>query len=984
MMTMCKIKSSHQAANYYEEDDYYKEGGKAPSEWYGKGAEALGLSGEVEFGQLVQMLEGRLPNGERVGVEKKGEWVHAPGFDVTFSACKSLSIMALVAGDDRLIEKHRESDKVAMDYIEKAVARCKIKDRNGQEIQETGNLVTARHDHFTSRDGDPQLHSHNLIMNLTQDADGNWRSLDAKELFTIHREATKIYQQHLAKGVMELGYDIERSKHGWELSCVSKEMMNAFSTRRGAIEAWLEKNGIDPEKATAKQTQEANKATKKKKELGVTLDDRKEEWIEVSSLLGKDVRSLVPAKDMARSREEIDKIAEEEADKFLERAIDHLAERESRFTTKDLIKQTIKQAGGTPVTHEDIVNAIEKCDQLVARMVETNEGQKEGFTTKKAINDEKRMLASEFYGRGATPQICSEADAARAIMQASAESEYPFNRGQLQAAVGILSSKNRIVGVQGFAGTSKTNSVVRAVANQAKKEGYEVIGLAPTGNARKELATGGQIEESNTLHSFLYNLDPVPDRDKKQLWILDEASMASAEMLSKFILEAEKHGAKVLLIGDVKQLGSIEAGAALRQLQEAGLEVYVLDEVVRQTNEHTLDGVYHAIAGHVQKAFEAIERGGNIFEIGGETPTERRQAAVADYLSADRDYQKKTILLESTRKGREEVNKLVREGLREQGTITGEDVTTKRFDSKDLTKVEHMDIGNYNKGEIVKFRSDFKSLGIERGEYYSIKDVDYAKNKVILEDRFGGEIKWNPEQKGWKDVSVYEQKEAAIALGDELVWKEKSKDLGLENGETLTVDRIEDSKIYASTKDGREVELDLRQKESQHFDYAYCTTVFGSQGRTAEKVIGVLQMSDQKLLSMQQFYVMISRAKDGVHLYVDDKQELIDTIQEKTGQKETALEELQVEIAKDDKNKDFAKIEGLRVKAMEEVEKTMESLNDTKEEARQTLRELAKEAEREREEERQREIEQELERQHRIATDGKRGYTPERERVYER
>ena len=117
------------------------------------------------------------------------------------------------------------------------------------------------------------------------------------------------------------------------------------------------------------------------------------------------------------------------------------------------------------MTHEDIVNAIEKCDQLVARMVETNEGQKEGFTTKKAINDEKRMLASEFYGRGATPQICSEADAARAIMQASAESEYPFNRGQLQAAVGILSSKNRIVGVQGFAGTSKTNSVVRAVAN---------------------------------------------------------------------------------------------------------------------------------------------------------------------------------------------------------------------------------------------------------------------------------------------------------------------------------------------------------------------------------------------------------------------------------------------------------------------------------------------------------------------------------------
>ena len=157
---MSSLSSAGQAASYYEADDYYSEGGEAPSAWFGEGAAALGLEGEVDRAAFAAGLRGELPNGERLGTVRNGEREHRPGWDVTFSAPKSVSIMAEVAGDRRLVGKHDAAVRTALQYIERHGAATRL--RVGGQVRQvdTGKLAVATFRHNTSRAQDPQLHTH--------------------------------------------------------------------------------------------------------------------------------------------------------------------------------------------------------------------------------------------------------------------------------------------------------------------------------------------------------------------------------------------------------------------------------------------------------------------------------------------------------------------------------------------------------------------------------------------------------------------------------------------------------------------------------------------------------------------------------------------------------------------------------------------------------------------------------------------------------
>jgi conjugative relaxase-like TrwC/TraI family protein len=234
------LTSSAQASSYYEADDYYAEGGRSPSEWQGAGAEALGLSGEVDSDTFRALLDGEVA-GEQLGTVRGGVLEHRPGWDVTLSAPKSVSIMAEVAGDRRLIEAHGEAVKVAMAHVEKHMAATRIRDGGTVAREATGNLVIASFQHGTSRAADPQLHTHNIIMNATRSEDGMWRSLEPRALYQLQKQVGAIYRQELAVKVRELGYEIETGKDSlFEIKGVSAEVIGAFSTRSAQIEASLD------------------------------------------------------------------------------------------------------------------------------------------------------------------------------------------------------------------------------------------------------------------------------------------------------------------------------------------------------------------------------------------------------------------------------------------------------------------------------------------------------------------------------------------------------------------------------------------------------------------------------------------------------------------------------------------------------------------------------------------------------------------------
>lgn len=241
MISMKALKSASSAGQYYgQADDYYAgegsegaSGERQGSQYFGKGAEALGLTDGVNQEQLKALLEGRLPNGEQLGrVREGGEIEHKPGWDLTFSAPKSVSVLALVGGDKSLMDAHKESVKAALAYAEaNLIASREQKNGKSQQV-ETGNMVAALFTHTTSRALDPQLHTHSVIINATARENGDWRSVESKPLYENSMLLGQIYRSELAMRAKELGYTIEVGKNGtFELAEVPESVLEVFSKR---------------------------------------------------------------------------------------------------------------------------------------------------------------------------------------------------------------------------------------------------------------------------------------------------------------------------------------------------------------------------------------------------------------------------------------------------------------------------------------------------------------------------------------------------------------------------------------------------------------------------------------------------------------------------------------------------------------------------------------------------------------------------------
>lgn len=259
------LSSAGQAASYYEADDYYAEGGMAPSEWFGEAAERLGLSGEVDREKFAELLEGRIA-GKQLGTTRDGKVEHRPGWDITLSAPKSVSIMAEVAGDKRLIKAQGAAVKVALAHVEKHMAATRIRQDGEVRRETTGNLAIATFRHATSRAQDPQLHTHAVVINATQDKEGNWRSLEPRPFYQLQKEIGAIYRQELAHGVAALGYRIEAGKDSlFEIAGVPEKAIDALSQRTTAIDARLAERGTSRAAASAAEKQIAALDTREAK-----------------------------------------------------------------------------------------------------------------------------------------------------------------------------------------------------------------------------------------------------------------------------------------------------------------------------------------------------------------------------------------------------------------------------------------------------------------------------------------------------------------------------------------------------------------------------------------------------------------------------------------------------------------------------------------------------------------------------------------------
>lgn len=894
MLSLSKIKSPENAKTYFTEvDDYYSRDAGASSEWFGNGADKLKLnSKQIDAALFKEILEGNLPDGTKIGGEN-----HTPGWDATFSAPKSLSALALAGGDIRLVQAHDKAVNDALLWLQKEAAFTRIKDSNGDvESFRNESLLVGKFRHETNREKDPQLHTHAVIMNATYDeVSGKWRSLDSRELYQVKMMAGFKYRQFLAENTAKLGYKIEVTKIGkevgFEIGDIQPDLIKYWSSRSAQVESYLKEQGLTRETATAQQKQEATLATRKAK--GVSdHDELKLHWQKDALAHGVNLNHLVGNAEVreAFAISEFEQNKKSEALKSLTFAISKLEERSSVFSKEELIKEVSEHsfAKTDSMSIENVIKDFEKNKKLYSRALNKWDAttgsmvEVEAYTTERNLQIESRMISaarslSNFKNSKA---LMSQAQAKIVVEEMVSSSKYPWNDAQINATKNILSSKSRLNLIQGYAGTSKTNSVMKGLASEFEKAGYEVKPLAPTASAADTLgeALGAQ---GQTVQSYLLGQDERTG--KPRVLIVDEASLMSSNDTRRLLERAVKHGDRVVLTGDVKQLGSVESGEAFMQLQQDGHRTEVLDVIVRQTNEELRDAVYDSLNGNTEAALSKV----TTIEL--EKREDRLFKIAEDYTSLSLNEREKTLLVAPGRDDRESLNQLIRSRMIETKELSENKTVIEIFKSKDMTKAESLEAKSYEIDDYIEFHKNYKSIGIEKGERAKVIAIDKETNKIKLLFDNTRTIDIDPNRV--TKLGVFNKSSLEIREGDKLIRtatinKEK-KEL---NGSELRVVGIDIESGYVTVNEANKIKR-LSVKELEKVDHSYVQTAHQAQGKTFERAYALCESYRSNLVNQRAFYVQLSRAKESVRVYTDNKDALAIAVDRRTGEKPTAIQE---------------------------------------------------------------------------------------------
>ena len=843
MLSLAKVKSGASAANYYDGTDDYYHKDRPPSQWLGKGADKLSLSGEVKSDDFKNLLDGKLSDGSQIHNAAEGR---RGGTDLTFSAPKSVSIQALIGSDINLIDAHESAVKKALEYAQ-TLAAYRVTESGYTQLKHSENLIIATFRHDLSRDADPQLHSHSVVINATQRTDGKWRALDQAEFYKQQKLLGAIYRSELALGVQKLGYQITQTHVDgrFELSHINQQQIDAFSTRSKSIKIALAELGKSRENATAKEKEMATLSTRTAKGE-IDFDALKEKWLEKSHALSINFKPNLDRSELSKHS------VSEITNQAVLYSVAHNTERQSIVTEAQLIQAALENGTGK-ISLADVKAEIHRQSKNGALIREGNL-----FTTETAQQRELEILAVEFNGRNAILPLLNEQLARKSMASTS------LNKGQREAVSLITTTENRVIAINGLAGSGKT-TMLSEVKKIFESKDYIAVGLAPSAVAAQELGKTGI--QSQTIASFInserYSLT------SKSLLVVDEAGMVSAKDMHAVLTKAEMAGARVVLVGDTQQLKAVEAGKPFAQLQSNGIAMVNMDEIQRQTNSELRHAVEFAAKGDVTNSLNMLKR--YIIEI--DSHHERYQAIAKEYASLSESERSETLVLSGTNTAMSAINENVRVEL----GLAGKGIVVATLDRKDFSKAQAASSLNYQAGDAIQVHKDFESLGLKRGDIATV--VEAKEGKVILERIDGKNVEWKPAIQ--TSVTAYYLTNREIAVGDSVRLTTNNYTQGILNGNRATVTVIdpENQKITLSKADGQLVTLD--SSKPLHLNHGYCSTVHSAQGQTAERVL-IDADSYSSATNDSAYYVAISRARESVKIFTDDKSMLPESISRKS------------------------------------------------------------------------------------------------------
>lgn len=788
-------------------------------------------------------LSGKNQFGDKVTKEHK---VH--GIDLTFSAPKTVSVQGLVFKDKNVIEAHDKAVYETMKEIEESHSFSRP--TANESIESKKMLFVTIRDGY-SREHDPHLHTHCIVMNMTEN-NKKFTALDMKKIFNgdFNKTFGAIYRQKLAAKLYSLGYSISYKKKGeWRLDIIPKELEEEFSTRHkqilkakekeADINAWrktrADKNPlVEKEKILKDWNERAEKTS-----IKGLVDNSKENIEKVSR-----EQTITDRKDWAnkaqysleakQERQGRDNLTEQEKwNLALRRATDQNAIVTEKQIITEYLTEEMRTEQWQDITYLQALTKfkeqIKQGNIIVKQLVYKDKNGKiykkqDFYTSQEMIETEKEYFsyAGTFLNEKWKTLEMPEVDQFITEYQKTATKK--LSDIQLKGVKNTIKSKTFLTMIQGDAGSGKTTAL-KAVSKYYESCGIEVVGLAMQGVAAKTLGDETGLT-GMTLASYLSQNKESPqvdittsgltDKKKKPRVILfDEASMLDSRNARDLFKKASKNGDKVILIGDINQLGAICAGKPFERLvkdaQNAG-DLVNFNENYRQKDEQLRQAVEYAKQGKMAESLAIIESKENgITEIQDRLDRRTKVASL---------YNEDTLIITSTKSAREELNKMIRQQLLDNGTLNKE--SEKLFD---LT--------------------------------------------VLDED------------------GIETPKQVYLAIGEKILFtKNEYKEYDIRNGERATITNIEDKFLTVKTEDNREFKIDT-EKFPYIIDYGYALTTYKSQGQTYNKVVIDADTSVPVLNDMRNAYVNITRCRNEIQIYTDDKDYLKELAQERYVEQDT-------------------------------------------------------------------------------------------------
>lgn len=847
----------------------------------------LGLSGQVDEADFHALVDNVNPaSGERLTARTKSN--RTIGYDFTFNAPKSVSVAWAMTGDERIVATFRKAVADTMAELEdEAKTRVRTKGRTDAE-RTTGNLAWAEFVHFTSRPvngvEDPHLHAHCYTFNATHDeAEGRWKAGQFRDLKRDAPYWEAAFHARLSKGLAEQGFAIERGSKSWEIAGFEPETLTKFSRRTAQIEAKAKELGITytDDKAALGAKHRENKRE------GVTRQQLQSEW--TARMSGDELDAVA---NLRTVRSDQPAVTPKQA---VDYALNHCLETKSVAPEKEVLRVALRRGAGS-LDAEAVKNHFRGRgrDDVVVRSV----AGRRMVTTAEILKEEKDMLDFARSGRGAAVELAPDAEIKVGFL----------NDGQRDAIRHVWTSRDRVTSILGGAGSGKT-TLLQEVVRGLEEKGLGVRAFAQSADASRGVLRSEGFKHADTIYNLLQN-EKHHDAIRNGVIVIDEAGLVDSRTMGEVFDLAKEQNARVLLVGDTRQHQSVARGDAMRLLRdEAGIVPAEVTEIMRQTGSYK-DAVKAISDGDTAQGFAVLDQLDAIEEVGNDV---RHERLAGDYCSAI-NAGKSALVVSPTRAEGQRVTDEIRGRLKRTGKLMQDEKTIKRLDDRRLSTPQKQDQAQYQVGDVVVFHKaarnyrrgesvplhsmqgkplatvDLPERGIKHGERFRV--VGVGKN-VMVEDA-AGRVTPLPLKEAER-FNVFAERDLGVSIGDRLRITGNGKAVDgkqrLNNGDLATV--------AGFTKDGnlRIIRDQDAKKKTEtvmagnygQLTHGYCTTSHASQGKTVQRVF-VAQGSESFVASSaEQFYVSVSRGKEQVKIYTDDKAELMDAVK-RSGQRVSATE----------------------------------------------------------------------------------------------